>query len=308
MSKLDIEKTRWVDLQVNGYNGVDFSSPTLTEADVARCAEEIAAVGTATFLPTLVTNAPAIYERNLPIIQQAVTRYGLEHNIPGVHLEGPFITSQGSHDPKLLQAYTPESLARLLGYAPGLVRLMTFSADLPGAPEILAQLKAAGVVPSAGHHMAGYEAVHRVADAGCQLLTHLGNGCPNLIGRHENPLLAGLAEERLTAMIITDGHHLPADLVKLIIRVKGVDKIVVTSDGCQASGWKPGEYDIWGNHAVLEPTGRLYNPEKKCLVASIATMVPCMKFLQKLAILTDDQLLQVGRLNPLRLLGLPEDF
>ena len=297
-------KGGWVDLQVNGHNGVDYSSPNLTMEDVARSAEELCKAGTEVFLPTVITSSETLYRRNLPLIKHAVEKYHLEKHIPGIHLEGPMITSKGSHDPSLILPCNAENLRRFHEISAGFIRILTISADSPGTEETIREARRLGIIPSAGHHMAGYADLHRAADAGCSLLTHLGNACPNLLDRHENPLLAGLAEDRMTAMIITDGHHLPADLIRIILKVKGADKVIVTSDACSICGCPPGEYSLWGNHAVLTADGKLYNPEKKCLVAAASTMEMCMSYLESLHVLTPEELLKAGRENAMKLLGL----
>ena len=296
----------WVDLQVNGHNGVDYSSPELTADGIVKSIEELAEAGTAVFLPTLVTSSEELYCRNLPLIKNTVEKYGLQSHVPGIHLEGPMITAKGSHNPEYFKDCTAENVRKYFDISEGFIKIMTFSADGDGAPEAVAEANALGIIPSVGHHMATYNDIHRVADAGGRLLTHLGNACPNLLGRHENPLLAGLAEDRMKAMIITDGHHLPADLIKIIFKVKGVENIIVTSDACSICGYAPGEYTLWGNKAVLTEDGKLYNPEKECLVAAVSTMQRCMDFLASLNILNHEELLAVGRNNALKLLGIKE--
>ena len=181
--------------------------------------------------------------------------------------------------------------------------IFRFCADAENATEAVACLKERGVHVSVGHHMANYAQVKAAADAGAQLLTHLGNGCPNLLDRHNNPVWAGLAEERLTAMIITDGHHLPGELVRIIIRTKGVDKVIVTSDASSPTGLPPGKYETLGVMAVLEANGKLHIPERKCLAGSASTMAMCMSFLDSLDFLTRDELKALGRDNALKLLG-----
>ena len=295
---------KWVDLQVNGHNGVDYSSPALTMEDVARSAEELCNAGTEVFLPTVITSSEELYRRNLPLIRHAVEKYHLEKHIPGIHLEGPMITSKGSHDPSLIRPASAENVRHFHEISEGFIRIMTVSADSPEAEETIREAKKLGIIPSVGHHMAGYEDMRRAADAGCSLLTHLGNACPNLMDRHENPLLAGLAEDRMTAMIITDGHHLPAGLIRIILKIKGPDKVIVTSDACSLCGCPPGEYSLWGNHSVLTADGKLHNPEKKCLVAAASTMEMCMNYLKALNILTEEECLKVGRDNALALLNL----
>ena len=295
----------WIDLQVNGHNGVDFSNPELTEDMVIKAAEELFAAGTEIFLPTIITGPMELYRRNIPIIKKAVESHGYADKVPGVHLEGPFISNTpgavGAHNPAWVQIPSHEAVDQL--NADGFIKIITIGADAQNAPEAISRARELGIHVSVGHHMADYAQVKAAADAGAELLTHLGNGCPNLIDRHNNPVWAGLAEERLTAMCISDGHHLPGELLKVFIRTKGVDKMIITSDQAEAAGFKPGRYFVLGNDAVLEPNGKLHNPVKKCLVGSASTMSMCMAFLESLNVWSEDELTRMGRTNALNLLN-----
>ena len=297
----------WVDLQVNGHMGVDYSAADLTADRFIASAEALLASGTEIFLPTIITNPLDHLRRNATIIAEAVEKHQLQKHIPGIHFEGPFISNTpgavGAHNPAYTLIPTPENLAALVETVPGFIRIVTLGADCPNAPEAIAFLKERHIVASVGHHMADYAQVAAAADAGALLLTHLGNGCPNQLDRHRNPVYAGLAEKRLTAMLISDGHHLPGELVKLFIEVKGVDKAIITSDASSLTGLPPGEYETLGNRAILYPSGKLYNPEKQCLVGSASTMAMCMAFLESLEFLTEAELIKLGRENPLRILG-----
>lgn len=297
----------WVDLQVNGHNGVDYSDPSLTTDDFIRSAEALFAAGTDIFCPVIITRPLEVFKRNGELIQNAVEKYGLQDKIPGLHFEGPFISNVpgavGAHNPDWTLIPSADNVDKLLACAPGFVSVVTLGADAENAAEAVACLKARGVHVSVGHHMANYDQVKAAANAGAELLTHLGNGCPNLIDRHNNPVWAGLAEERLTAMIITDGHHLPGELVRIIIRTKGVDKVIVTSDASSPTGLPPGRYETLGVMAVLEANGKLHIPERKCLAGSASTMAMCMSFLDSLDFLTEGELKQLGRDNALKLLG-----
>ena len=296
----------WVDLQVNGHNGVDYSDPNLTADGFLRSAEQLMAAGTEVFFPTIITSPLDLFRRNGRIIYETVEKHGLLKNVPGLHYEGPFISriAIGSHNPNWVQTPTKEAVDTLLDTAPGYVKIVTISADAEGAPEAIKYMSQKGVTVSVGHHMATYQDVRNAADAGAKLLTHLGNGLPNMIDRHRNPIYAGLAEDRLTAMLISDGHHLPGELLKVMIRCKGVDNVIITSDACNAAGFPPGEYDVLGNHAILTPDGKLYNPEKNCLVASASTISMCMNFLEKLGLYTEDELVRMGRTNAMNMLHL----
>jgi N-acetylglucosamine-6-phosphate deacetylase len=189
-------------------------------------------------------------------------------------------------------------------WAGGTIRLLTVAADAPGVAELIRHAVGMGIVVSLGHHLATEQQVCEAAEAGARLLTHLGNGVPNQLPRHENPIWAGLACDGLTAMVIPDGHHLPDSILKIILRVKGADRMIAVSDQSSIAGMPPGRYYALGNHAVLEPSGRLHNPEKQCLVGSALTLPACMKRLESATWLDEADRIRLGRTNPLKILGL----
>lgn len=296
----------WVDLQVNGCLGVDFSDPDLNADGILNAIQWVLSHGTEIFLPTLITSPFEILERNMHLIRETVRRHNLSAHVPGVHLEGPFISRQpgavGAHNPEYAIRPTLENTNRLLQSADGFIRMMTVAAEEAIATGVIPLLRANGVLVSVGHHMAGTEEIRKAADEGALTLTHLGNGVPNLLDRHRNPIWAGLAESRLSAMIIADGHHLPEDILRCILRAKGVDRIIVTSDASPAAGFPPGPCHVLGNDAILEPDGRLHNPVKKCLVGSTAMLADCMKHLAGLEPFSEKDLMKLGRENALNLL------
>ncbi|QDU62219.1 N-acetylglucosamine-6-phosphate deacetylase [Planctomycetes bacterium Pan216] len=303
----------FVDLQVNGYLGIDFSSPDLTEEDCEHACREVLAHGTSAFLPTMITSPWAVYERNLPLIAQVMERPEFVGRLLGIHLEGPFLSPEpgavGAHDQDLVQRPSTKRLERLLELAQGKVNFLTIAADAPGAEGLTRFAVDAGIAVSLGHHMATNEDLDRLAFAGASALTHLGNGVPNLLDRHRNPIWAGLANDALTAMVIADGHHLPKELLKIFLRVKGIDNFVVVSDAAPIAGCPPGRYRTLSNEVILEPSGRLHNPSKGCLVGSSATMLDCMNVMASLELLSEQQLRLIGFENPLRLLSIdPESL
>ncbi|MBS1452602.1 MAG: N-acetylglucosamine-6-phosphate deacetylase [Lentisphaeria bacterium] len=297
----------WIDLQVNGCSGIDFSSPELTGDDFLRAAERVLESGTGCFLPTLITSPFGLYRRNLGVIRRAVVRHGLEREVPGVHLEGPFISADpgaaGAHNPDWVVPPGPEKVEALLDLEPGFVRLVTLGADAENAAGAVRLLRSRGVAVSVGHHLADSGEIAAAADAGAQALTHLGNGVPGMVPRHRNPIWAGLAEERLAAMIITDGHHLPPELIRVICKVKGAAKIIVTSDASPGAGLPPGPCRVFGSDAILEPGGRLYNPATGYLAGSAVMLAECMRRLESLGIFSEAELRMAGRDNALKLIG-----
>jgi len=300
----------WVDLQVNGYAGVDFSNPDLSAEQVLRTAALLRERGTRAFCPTVVSAAPLTYRRVLPALAEAVQACD-DGSLLGIHLEGPFISpidgARGAHPlahvrPPSLQAF--DELYRL---ARGRIRLLTLAPELPGALELLRHAVGMGVRVALGHTLAGSREIWAAAEAGASLATHLGNGLPLSIPRHANPLWPLLACPALSAMLITDGHHLPPDFVRVVLALKGLGGVIVTSDASPAAGLPPGDYHFFGTPARLEPDGRLHSPQSGTLAGSSALLAGCLAWLEAQGLLDAPALRQVGRENALLALGLSPD-
>ncbi|MFH1022770.1 MAG: N-acetylglucosamine-6-phosphate deacetylase [Planctomycetota bacterium] len=298
----------FVDLQVNGYLNVSFSNLSLSPGEFRRVARALLAHGTAAFLPTVVTSPVEVYRRNLPLIAAAMKEEEFRGRILGIHLEGPFISPEpgavGAHNPEWVQAPSEALFDDMMVWSEGSVKFLTIAAEAPGAESLARRAAKRGVTVSVGHSLWTEDSLGRMAAAGATVITHLGNGLPNLLPRHPNPIWTGIADDRFTAMIITDGHHLPAAVVKTILRAKGVARTVVTSDASSLAGMPPGRYHGRENLVVLEPNGRLHHPEKGCLAGSSFTLLRCMNYLASLGILGEADLVRVGFENPLRLIGL----
>lgn len=301
-------KKEYIDLQVNGFAGVDFSTLELSYDSFMKAADAVFATGTVTFLPTIVTSDIPLYERNIGIIRSAVEKNSLGKAIPGVHLEGPFISREpgavGCHNPAFVRDCDSKWLLELLDRTGNFVKMMTVAAELDGAEELIKCACSNGIVVSLGHHLAKSSDINKCAKAGAKTLTHLGNGCPNMMNRHDNPVWAGLACDDLTAMLITDGHHLPGDIIKCMARIKGTDKIIVTSDAAPVAGLPPGRYHMLNNDAILEENGKFHNPEKGCLVGSSASMADCARFLETLEIFSEEEIRKLTYLNAAKLIGM----
>jgi N-acetylglucosamine-6-phosphate deacetylase len=153
--------------------------------------------------------------------------------------------------------------------------------------------------------MASNPDLDRAVQAGASLCTHVGNGCPNMIHRHNNPLWWQLANDAVSGLFITDGHHLPADFIKVALRAKTPDRFIVTSDASPLAGMPPGRYSAFaGLTVVIDDSGKIYSEQTQSLGGSHATMMECMNHLAGLALLDEKGLWQVGFDNPARLLNI----
>jgi N-acetylglucosamine-6-phosphate deacetylase len=297
----------FVDLQVNGYLGIDFSQPGLTLEGVRKVTKTLVQRGTVAYCPTVITSSHETYEQNLPILAKAMTKPDLSPHLLGIHLEGPFISpkdgARGAHS--LDHVCIPDSsrLERLLDLSEGQVSILTVAPELIGAEALIRYASDRDIEIFLGHHLADANAIRRACEAGATASTHLGNGIPNQLPRHTNPIWDQLAEIDLNALLITDGHHLPDSFIRVVSRVKAPEKMVVTSDSAPVAGYPPGRYQTLGQDVVLEESGRLWNPVGNHLVGSSANMLECMNYLAGLKIMSEADLCQVGYHNPLALIG-----
>lgn len=308
---MDAREPIWIDLQVNGFAGIDFSFPDITVSQVKDITRRLASEGTAGYCPTIVTCNPEITKRSLAIIAEARRADSICHErILGVHLEGPFISDKpgavGAHPPEWVRKPDIKLFQEFQEASDGCIRLLTIAAEAEGAVEFCQAVTNTGVTVSLGHQLSHTPAeLGRLAEAGAKALTHLGNGIPNLLPRHDNVIWAGLAEDRLTVMFIPDGHHLPLQILKVYTRAVPIERLVAVTDCSFPGGLPPGKYNVFGNDAVLEANGLLHNPVKQCLVGSTATMAQVVDVLQSKEVgLSYEQCLAICRDNPLRLIGI----
>src|SRR5436305_193501 len=200
----------FIDLQVNGFGGVDF-----LEADAAgyrRAGEALLETGVTGYLPTLITTPEdelVAAMREIPIVAEGP-------RILGIHLEGPFISPRrlGTHPPSARRDPDLELLERLLAAGP--VRIMTLAPEVPGADVLIDALHARGVTVSCGHSDATSEQANAAFDLGFRTVTHLFNAMRPF--EHREPGIAGaaLVRDDVIVQIIADGVHLAPDTVNLV--------------------------------------------------------------------------------------------
>lgn len=298
----------WIDLQVNGYAGVDFNGRDLTVEAVKAVTERLAADGTIGYLPTLVTGDPEMMIRTLRTVVEARRKFAIcEKNILGFFLEGPFISRElgavGTHPIEWVREPDFGLFERFQDAAEGLVRMVNVAAEVPRMAEFVQRLTASGVTVSLGHQLATKpEEIEPCLAAGAKAFTHLGNGIPNEINRHDNIIFTALVEDRASVMFIPDGHHLPDTMLKLYCRAVPMERLIAVSDAQYPAGMAPGEYEVCGAHARLEANGLLWNPARKCLVGATTPIGACLEILKSRVGLTENECRMIGHDNPLRLI------
>ncbi len=252
-----------VDLQVNGFGGLDLNDGALDAATVSALCRKLAAEGITRFLPTIITAFEPEILAAVTAIARAVADDPLTARmVAGIHVEGPFVSLEdgprGAHRRECVRNADAAEIARWQAAAGGLIRIVTLAPEVKGAIETIRAAVEMGIRISLGHSAASAEQVHQAADAGATLSTHLGNGSAATLPRHPNMIWAQLADDRLTASFITDGHHLPPDTAKAMLRAKGPANSVLVSDAVALAGMPPGRYrtPIGGDVEVM-PSGRV---------------------------------------------------
>lgn len=300
----------FVDLQVNGYGGIDFTAPGLTVEAVHEVSRMLLSRGTVAYCPTLITAGEDLYRENLPVIAEAMQDPEWGKCLLGIHLEGPCfaLPSSGAHPREHIKNPDIDAFLRWNEWAEGNIVIHTVAPELPGGIAYIKRLTAEGVQVSLGHHMADRQTLRAAIDAGATICTHLGNGIPNQLHRYNNPIIDQLADDSLAAMFIPDSHHIPDTLIKLITRMKRLDQCIAVSDSAPVAGMEPGTYPLWGMDVTLDESGLLQRADGFCLAGSAYTLMQCMNVLADLGWFEESALWDMGFHNPLKRLGrtLPE--
>jgi len=261
------DEARWlapglIDLQVNGYGGCDLNADAIDPDVVLALARQMLSTGVTTFIPTLISAPEESIVRALRAIASARQASAqVAYAIPFVHVEGPHISPQdgarGAHPRDQIRPPSLDEFERWQAACGDLVGMVTLSPHWEHAADYIAALTAKGVRVAIGHTHAAPQQIHAAAAAGASLSTHLGNGIALMLPRHPNPIWAQLADERLTATFIADGHHLPADTLKSMLRAKGIERSILISDAVALAGMTPGIYDTpVGGRVQLSVDGR----------------------------------------------------
>ncbi len=285
------------DLQVNGFGGVDFNAPDLTEDRVSVALERMRGVGVTRVLPTLVTSSSEDFAASARVLSRVT-----DAAIAGIHMEGPYLSHEdgprGAHPRAHVRAASQDDFARRQEAAGGRIVLVTLAPEVPGALRLIEQLASAGVKVAIGHTAASPEQIADAIAAGATLSTHLGNGCASVLPRHPNVIWEQLAADGLFASLIVDGHHLPAATVKAMVRAKGVERTILVTDAVAAAGCAPGRYRMGAVDCELGADGRVSLPGTPFLAGSSLTLDRAIANTVRFTGLPIETVIRMASVNP----------
>jgi N-acetylglucosamine-6-phosphate deacetylase len=297
-----------VDLQVNGFAGIDFNTPGLTAERLEQALRAMLATGVTRCLPTLITAAEGHLASCFRALEAARAALPLARQmVLGYHLEGPFLSARdgfrGCHPEASIRPASLAEFERLQDTASGNIRLVTVAPEAPGALDLVEPLAARGIVVALGHTAAGRDVLREAAARGARLSTHLGNGCAQILSRNDNPVLWQLGDDRLMASFIADGTHIPPDILQVYVRAKGLERTILVTDAVAGAAAVPGDYRL-GEVAITRRTEPVVHLTGTTLLAGSAlTLDQAVRNAMAWLGLDLAGAVALARDNPLRLLG-----
>jgi N-acetylglucosamine-6-phosphate deacetylase len=301
--------TGLVDLQVNGFLGHDVNDPDLTVEDIAALVDDESREGVTRFLPTITTASEGQIVAALETIRRArEAEPKIKAAIPFVHVEGPHISDEdgprGAHPRSHIRPPSFEEFERWQKASGDLVGLVTMSPHFVNSGAYIAALSARGVHVAIGHTHASPDEIHAAAEAGAALSTHLGNGAHASLPRHPNYIWSQLADDRLTATFVADGHHLTKDAFVAMMKAKGVKRSILVSDSVGFAGLRPGNYRrADGAEVTLHPGGRLELRHSPYLAGGAMSLNAVVATALSRGWLSIDAAILMTTSNPARILG-----
>ena len=294
----------WIDLQVNGFAGVDYNDPLTPLDDIACSIRSLFATGVTRFYPTVITGPPERMEAALRNLSRAKDELPEGAAMDGFHVEGPHISfvdgPRGAHPRAWVRKPDFEEFRQWQDATRNRVRIVTLSPAWPEAPRYIEQVVEAGVVAAIGHTEATAAQIADAVSAGATLSTHLGNGAHSMLPRHPNYIWDQLAEDRLMADFIVDGIHLDPGFLKVALRAKGIPRSVLVTDAATPAGAAPGRYRLGELAVELTAAGRVVLAGSDRLAGSALRMDRGVENLMRLAELPLADAVRMATVNPAR--------
>jgi N-acetylglucosamine-6-phosphate deacetylase len=296
----------YFDLQLNGYAGVDFNTDGLTSDQLHGACAALEKDGVGECLATIITEHIDVMSRRIKALVNLREKDELARRmIPGLHIEGPFLSRKpgypGAHP---LDAIHPANLGEtksLLEAGAGLIKLLTLAPEDDKGFAVTRFLSKQGVVVSAGHCDPTLDELRGALDAGLSMFTHLGNGCPGTLHRHDNVIqrVLHLARQRnIWCCFIADGVHIPAFALSNYLALAGIERSIVVTDGTAPSGFGPGTYKLARWQVTVGPDMVARSPDGSHFLGSASTMRDAERILNQQVGLSREQIVQLTQTNP----------
>ena len=296
-----------IDIQINGYVGVNFSDQELTPAMMEQATHALWKEGVTTYLPTVITRDQERLLKSFSLLSASMEQEQIGLSIPGFHLEGPYLNPapgfRGAHPEEHIRPADWEEFSALQESAQQGIILITVAPEMEGAIAFIGKCRDEGLVISLAHHNAGPDIIDQAVQAGASFSTHLGNGCANMINRHHNPLWPQLSHDGLSISIICDGAHLTREEVRTFYKVKGDQRTILVSDALHFAGLPLGEY-MEDGHTYLLTEEVVKFPDENVLAGAVQPVRKGISRIMDYTGCSHAEAVGMASTTPARLLGL----
>lgn len=299
------------DIQVNGYGGVDFNQDDLRPDDLRRACEALARDGVEGILATIITeDIDKMALRIRQIVRMRESDEVIRRMVAGLHVEGPFISPEegyrGAHPADAICRADLAHAALLLEAGEGHIRLVTLAPEMDDSCAVTQFLHRQGVTVAAGHTNASRDQLLRAIDSGLSMMTHLGNGCPIQLPRHDNIIQRVLSlRKHLWLSFIADGVHVPFVALKNYLDLVGpAGRALVTTDAMMAAGLGPGTYTLNRWTVTVREDLAAWAPDGSHLIGSALSMPRVLTNLSDELSLNAEQIAALTNINPRVAVGL----
>jgi N-acetylglucosamine-6-phosphate deacetylase len=300
-----------LDLQVNGFGGIDFNQDSLTADDLHEACIQLASQGVEAVLATIITEKIEVMAHRLAnLARLRLLDPQAQKIIAGFHIEGPFLNAEpgfrGAHPAEVIHRANIDEMQRLLDAAQGLTRLVTLAPEVDPDHKVTRMLAERGIMVSAGHCNPSLDELRAAIDAGLRMFTHLGNGCPMQLPRHDNIIQRALSQaDKLWLCFIADGVHVPFFVLRNYLRCADIRRCIVVSDAMAAAGLGPGRYKLSRWEVTVGADLAAWAPDRSHLVGSAITMRQSFANLMQHVGLTEADATRLTSTNPKLAIGFP---
>lgn len=304
--------TGWIDLQVNGYGGVDFNADEISDDALLEVAGKLKSDGVDKILVTIITAPLQTMLRRISRWADRMERMpSLSGVVAGLHIEGPFINSDagyvGAHRAADVTQARVGIAEPLVDAGRGNIRMVTLAPECDQNGDVTQWLTERGVRVAAGHSDASVDQLNRCIDRGLVMYTHLGNGCPTSLDRHDNIIQRVLSvSDRIAVSFIADGHHVPFFALRNYLRVVPDENIIIVTDAIAAAGMPPGQYPLGDQIVEVEPDRSAWFSDRSHFAGCATTLSQMAQELSCHLGVSDEQLHRWMVRHPARILGCGE--
>ncbi len=292
-----------VDVHTHGANGYDFNTADLD--GMKKIMEYYVAHGVGTVLPTIMTDSDEVICRQIKLVLQLAKEFP---EVKGIHLEGPFLSEKkcGAMPVEFLQKPSVDKFMLYQNTANGFVKIITVAPELPDAIPFISEVSDMGVVCSIGHTTANSEIIAQAIKAGAKSFTHWGNAMSQMDRLNIGALGMAMLGDTF-AEVIPDGKHVSAEAVKLLVKAKGLDKVVGITDSIMAAGLPDGDYTL-GVQKVQVVNGDAWIAGTQTRAGSVLDAYSGLANVVQFCGLRLAEAIKIWTINPAKLIGMDKDI